>query len=104
MRAAIRVRMNSLVEIAVRTTGQAVAALRQWARQATAVCGRGVARLRRLANLDAPAPADPLLEESGPRLPGAGSRAFWVGSVIVCLSLISGFATYLILTGLTPIV
>ncbi|MFP4536955.1 MAG: ATP-binding protein [Dichotomicrobium sp.] len=28
----------------------------------------------------------------------------WVGSVIVCLALVSGFATYAILTGLTPIV
>lgn len=34
---------------------------------------------------------------------GAGDRAFWGGLVIVVLSLISGLATYLILTGLTPI-
>ena len=38
------------------------------------------------------------------RLPGTGSRAFWTGLLIVSLSLISGLATYLILTGLTPIV
>ena len=31
------------------------------------------------------------------------SPAFWLGLIIVVLSLISGFATYLILTGLTPI-
>src|SRR6185295_5195187 len=37
-------------------------------------------------------------------LPGTGSRAFWTGLLIVSLSLISGLATYLILTGLTPIV
>lgn len=31
-------------------------------------------------------------------------RSFWVGLVVVVLSLVSAFATYLILTGLTPIV
>ena len=36
-------------------------------------------------------------------LPGAGNRAFWIGLSVVILSLISGFATYFILTGLTPI-
>jgi two-component system nitrogen regulation sensor histidine kinase NtrY len=36
-------------------------------------------------------------------LPGTGHRAFWVGLVVVVLSIISGLATYLILTGLTPI-
>lgn len=30
-------------------------------------------------------------------------REFWTGLVVVCLSLVSAFATYLILTGLTPI-
>ena len=66
-------------------------------------CGRGIERVRQLANLDAQAPADPLLEEGGPRLPATSSRAFWIGSVVVCLSLVSALATYLILTGLTPI-
>ena len=36
-------------------------------------------------------------------MPGASERAFWTGLVVVVLSLISGLATYLILTGLTPI-
>ncbi len=36
--------------------------------------------------------------------PEANPLAFWIGFVIVILSLVSGFATYLILTGLTPIV
>ncbi|MEL6375071.1 MAG: HAMP domain-containing protein, partial [Pseudomonadota bacterium] len=36
-------------------------------------------------------------------LPGAGRRAFWFGLIVVLLSLFSGLATYLILTGLTPI-
>jgi two-component system nitrogen regulation sensor histidine kinase NtrY len=39
--------------------------------------------------------------ESG--LPGSSPRAFWLGLAIVVLSLVSGLATYLILTGLTPI-
>ena len=30
-------------------------------------------------------------------------REFWTGLVVVCLSLVSALATYLILTGLTPI-
>lgn len=36
-------------------------------------------------------------------MPGGSSRGFWIGLVIVVLSLVSGLATYLILTGLTPI-
>ena len=104
MRAAIPVRMNSLTETAAQLMGTAVAAMRDIGRQATAVVARGIERVRQLANLDAQAPADPLLDEGGPRLPGTGSRAFWIGSVVVGLSLVSGLATYLILTGLTPIV
>ncbi len=34
---------------------------------------------------------------------GASGPAFWIGLVVVCLALLSGLATYLILTGLTPI-
>lgn len=33
----------------------------------------------------------------------AGERMFWIGLITVVLSLVSGLATYLILTGLTPI-
>lgn len=36
-------------------------------------------------------------------LPGGSSRGFWLGLIVVVLSLVSGLATYLILTGLTPI-
>ena len=52
------------------------------------------------------AAADPLdpLPENAPPLPGTSDRAFWIGLVVVSLSVVSGFATYLILTGLTPIV
>jgi two-component system nitrogen regulation sensor histidine kinase NtrY len=39
----------------------------------------------------------------GTTLPGTGHRAFWIGLVVVVLSVVSGLATYLILTGLTPI-
>jgi len=49
---------------------------------------------------------DRVLEESVGEdgvLPGTGQRAFWVGLVVVVLSVVSGLATYLILTGLTPI-
>ncbi len=38
------------------------------------------------------------------RLPGTEERAFYLGLVVVILSLISGLATFLIITGLTPIV
>src|SRR6185295_18852176 len=47
---------------------------------------------------------DPLFDDHAALLPGTGSGAFWTGLLIVSLSLISGLATYLILTGLTPIV
>jgi two-component system nitrogen regulation sensor histidine kinase NtrY len=50
--------------------------------------------------------ADPLdpVPDNGPPLPGTSGRAFWIGLVVVSLSVVSGLATYLILTGLTPIV
>jgi two-component system, NtrC family, nitrogen regulation sensor histidine kinase NtrY len=47
---------------------------------------------------------DLLFDDNAAPLPGTGSRAFWTGLLTVSLSLISGLATYLILTGLTPIV
>lgn len=42
------------------------------------------------------------LEEGASAL-NPSDRAFWIGLVLVLLSLVSAFATYLILTGLTPI-
>jgi len=42
--------------------------------------------------------------DDGSLLPDYSQRAFWAGLVLVILSLISALATYLILTGLTPIV
>lgn len=44
------------------------------------------------------------LQASSLPTPHSGSRAFWIGLVVMVLSLISGLATYLILTNLTPIV
>jgi two-component system nitrogen regulation sensor histidine kinase NtrY len=41
-------------------------------------------------------------ETEAPSLDASG-RAFWIGLVTVVLSIVSGLATYLILTGLTPI-
>ncbi len=41
--------------------------------------------------------------EEGPSALNPSDRAFWIGLCLVLLSLVSAFATYLILTGLTPI-
>jgi two-component system nitrogen regulation sensor histidine kinase NtrY len=43
------------------------------------------------------------VQASGLQTPHARNRTFWVGLVVMVLSLISGLATYLILTNLTPI-
>jgi two-component system nitrogen regulation sensor histidine kinase NtrY len=62
------------------------------------------AEARQRPAADPQVPPESLLDENAPPLPGTGGRAFWVGLVIVVLALISGLATYLILTGLTPVV
>ena len=36
---------------------------------------------------------DPLLEADAPPLPGTGSRTFWIGLVIVSLSVVWALAT-----------
>jgi two-component system nitrogen regulation sensor histidine kinase NtrY len=69
---------------------------------------RGVAGLRRAwaglaARLPATAAPDPL-DASAPPLPGTGDWAFRIGLLVVTLSVISGLATYLLLTGHTPII
>lgn len=72
--------------------------------------GRTIAALRKTAErmqrvvADTHVALDPVADASAPPLPGTSHRAFWVGFVVVSLSLISALATYLILTGLTPIV
>jgi two-component system nitrogen regulation sensor histidine kinase NtrY len=56
-------------------------------------------------NQDAPSPRwTETLSVSGSPLPGTGKRAFWIGLVVVILSLVIGLGTFLVLTGLTPIV
>ncbi len=49
------------------------------------------------------APPDPLLDGNAPPLPGTSPRAFWVGLIVVSLSVVWALATFLILTNLTPI-
>ena len=46
----------------------------------------------------------PSVQAPGLPTPHARNRAFWIGLVVMVLSLVSGLSTYLILTGLTPIV
>ena len=86
------------------TLENGVAALRKFAARASAFARELATKARRWA-IGAPAasPLDPLLE-NGPPLPGTSDRAFWLGLIVVSLSVISGLATYFILTGLTPIV
>jgi len=82
----------------------AEAGQRLWARfrsRLAEVGARVAGRRRHPANAAA---ALDLLEADDPPLPGTGTRAFWVGLSVVSLSLVSALATYLILTGLTPIV
>src|SRR5262245_29958803 len=78
-------------------------ALRAFASQAATAARDAWAKVKLRT---APAPADPPepLLENAPPLPGTTDRAFWTGLVVVSLSVVSALATYLILTGLTPIV
>jgi len=58
--------------------------------------------VRRMA-ADTTSPLDPLTDANTPPLPGTGSRAFWVGLVVVSVSVVWALVTFLILTNLTPI-
>ncbi len=51
----------------------------------------------------APVSANPV-DDAGLPLPETNTVGFWIGLSVTVLSLVSGLATYLILTGLTPIV
>jgi two-component system nitrogen regulation sensor histidine kinase NtrY len=53
---------------------------------------------------DADPGTDAGLDDGRLPLPDANPLAFWVGLVVVLLSVVSGLATYLILTGLTPVI
>jgi two-component system nitrogen regulation sensor histidine kinase NtrY len=85
-----------------------------------AACGRGFAALQKTGGhiagavreaaqrvrqgvAETQSPLDPLLDANGPPLPGTGTRAFWVGLIVVSLSVVWALATFLILTNLTPI-
>jgi two-component system nitrogen regulation sensor histidine kinase NtrY len=63
---------------------------------------QAVQRVRRLA-VDTQHPLDPLLDANAPPLPGTSTRSFWIGLVVVSLSVVWALATFLILTNLTPI-
>ncbi len=56
-----------------------------------------------MAMADDQGPKRRLFADSALPVPGIGERSFWVGLVIVVASVVSGFATFLILTGLTPV-
>ena len=79
-----------------------LAAVREAAQGASAAV-RETARGVRGRLAQAETPLDPILEAGAPPLPGTGSRAFWVGLVVVSLSVVWALATFLILTNLTPI-
>lgn len=49
-------------------------------------------------------PAGPVVRDDAPPLPGTDERSFHFGLTVVVASLVWGLATYLIMTGLTPIV
>jgi two-component system nitrogen regulation sensor histidine kinase NtrY len=85
-------------------TDQLAVILRRFAGNfaASALAAAGSTK-RWLVGAPSQSPLEPLAE-NGPPLPGTSDRAFWLGLVVVSLSVISGLATYLILTGLTPIV
>ncbi len=89
--------LRSAVDRLGEMLGRAGRAIGDAARQVAARLGRPA--------LEGPqsSPLDPLIE-GGPPLPGTSDRAFWSGLVIVSLAVVSGLATYLILTGLTPII
>jgi two-component system, NtrC family, nitrogen regulation sensor histidine kinase NtrY len=81
----------------------AISAALQKARRTAAVGAREVGLgMRRLA-AGTHAPDDPLLDANAPPLPGTGTRAFWIGLIVVSLSVVWALATFLILTNLTPI-
>jgi two-component system nitrogen regulation sensor histidine kinase NtrY len=104
MRAAIPVPTDQLVASLKLAAARSAAALRGSARAGAGALRRARESLWRAG--PPPTPADPLapLPDNAPPLPGTSDRAFWIGVVVVSLSVVSGLATYLILTGLAPIV
>src|SRR5262245_26201896 len=86
----------------LRAGGQLLASSRGAIGRASAALREAGQRVRR-AMAQTETPLDPVLDAGAPPLPGTGSRAFWVGLVVVSLSVVWALATFLILTNLTPI-
>ena len=82
--------------------GRVLAALQKTSGQGARAVREAVRRARHLA-AETQAPLDPLLDANAPPLPGTSTRAFWIGLIVVSLSVVSALATFLILTNLTPV-
>ena len=95
-------RGNHILGAMVAAAPRLLAALRKAATDALGAVREAGRRVRRLAE-DTQSPLDPLLEANTAPLPGTSTRAFWVGLVVVSLSVVWALATFLILTNLTPI-
>ena len=80
----------------------ALAALQKAGADLVGAAQHAAQRVRHLA-ADTQSPLDPLLDANAPPLPGTGTRAFWIGLIVVSLSVVWALATFLILTNLTPI-
>jgi two-component system nitrogen regulation sensor histidine kinase NtrY len=96
------VRRQQIITHLAETSARLGTALRDGAGRARAAVSEAARRVRRVME-GSQAPPDPLLEADAPPLPGTGSRTFWIGLVIVSLSVVWALATFLILTNLTPI-
>jgi two-component system nitrogen regulation sensor histidine kinase NtrY len=94
-------RRNPILNVTGAAAGLIAAALRRM-RQAAGRAARAAAQRVRHLTEDTQSPLDPLDANAAP-LPGTSTRAFWVGLVVVSLSVVWALATFLILTNLTPI-
>ena len=92
-----------MIEAVGAAGGRARAALQKAGTRVAGAMRELAQRIRRLAP-EPEGPLDPLLEADATPLPGTSTRAFWIGLIVVCLSVVSALATFLILTNLTPVV
>ncbi len=92
-----------MIEAVGAAGGRALAALQKAGTRVAGAMRELAQRIRRLAP-EPEGPLDPLLEADATPLPGTSTRAFWIGLIVVCLSVVSALATFLILTNLTPVV
>ena len=91
-----------MIEIVGAACAHVFAALQKTGRHVARTVREAVRRVRWLT-AETQAPLDPLLDANSPPLPGTSPRAFWIGLIVVSLSVVSALATFLILTNLTPI-